>query len=100
MDYNLFDISLRDYFTNKIKYATFRAPTGTGKSTILPTRAIELFYEINDRLPIIFYVTPNIEGVMNMYNRAISTNTKYSIGYAADYKIKYNNNRLNFIRNN
>jgi HrpA-like RNA helicase len=100
MNNNLFDISLRDYFTNNVKYATFRSPTGTGKSTILPTRAIDLFYEINGRLPIIFYVTPNIEGVMNMYNRAISNNTKYSIGYAADYKINYNSNRLNYIRNN
>lgn len=100
MDPTIFDRTLDDIRINNVKFCTINAKTGTGKSTILP---IKLVQRDSKKKLKVFYVTPFVEGVRNMYERVSSNlvtgcNVDFSVGFAAHSLVNYHNNKISQIR--
>lgn len=99
MNTSVFDDAINDIIVSNVPYSVIQAGTGVGKSTILP---IKLVCKSPQKYKV-FVVTPTIEGVRNMYDRVSKNqvpgcNVNFSVGYSANYEVKYSNYKISHIR--
>lgn len=97
---SIFDDAINDIISNDVKFATINAATGVGKSTLMPVKLVKSGIKRKR----VMVVAPMIEGVKYMYrrvseNKVQGVNVDFSVGFAADRKVRYTNYKSSLIRN-
>lgn len=96
---SIFDETVTDIVTNKIRYCTIKAGTGAGKTTTLPCKICKY----GDGKLKVICVLPTREAVYNAYER-VSTNKVHNVnvtfkcGSAANSIVNYKNKKISLIR--
>lgn len=97
-NHSIFTATIDNILFSEDKYCIVKAGTGTGKTTTLPCELCT-----RDEKFKICVVLPTREAVYNAYDRVLKNNVKsvnvnFSVGYAANSDIHYNNNKISHIR--
>lgn len=100
---SIFDHAINDIITNKIKFSIVSSGTGSGKTTTFPAKLVKLGTTNNNYRKVIVML-PTKGAVINAYNRAkenkiTNVNVDFSVGFARNSEISYNNHKQSLISN-
>ena len=97
---SIFDDTVVNIVTAKVKFCTVKSGTGTGKTQKLPPKLIKF---TNNKAKVCV-VLPTREAVYNAYervseNKVEGVNINFKCGYAANSVVAYKNYKISLIRN-